>query len=119
VRRSFDARHEETFGYAAADNDVEIVNVRLVSLGVVEKPSLAFKPARTGPSQIERRRVFFGDWRECPVLVRDAMQPGQRLQGPAIIEEAGGTTVMPPGWSIEVHESGALIGSASALAGAA
>ena len=35
------------------------------------------------------------------------------------IEEAGGTTVMPPGWSIEVHESGALIGSASALAGAA
>ena len=27
----------------------------------------------------------------------------------AIVEEAGGTSVVPPGWSVEVHPSGALV----------
>jgi N-methylhydantoinase A len=39
------------------------------------------------------------------------MEPGLRLEGPAVIEEAGGTTVVPPGWTIEVHGSGALLGT--------
>ncbi len=112
ARRAFDARHNETFGYAARDNDVEIVNVRLVSLGLVEKPNLAFKTEPGARLKIEQRRVFFGDWLDCPVLHRDALQAGMTLQGPAIIEEAGGTTVVPPGWSIVVHESGALLGTA-------
>jgi N-methylhydantoinase A len=104
-------RHEETFGYAAVDNDVEIVNVRLVSLGLVQKPELAFKTARAGRPEVERRQVYFGAWTECPVLLRDSLEPGFRMHGPAVIEEAGGTSVIPPAWSIEVHESGALFGA--------
>ena len=45
LRQAFDQRHEETFGYADPDNEVEIVNVRLVSIGLVDKPELTFAPA--------------------------------------------------------------------------
>ena len=80
-----------------------------VSLGVVDKPALTFAPERAGDPLIERRPVWFdGDWRDCPVHDRAAMPGGFDFAGPAIVEEAGGTSVVPPGWTVSVHASGAL-----------
>ena len=108
LRAAFDARHEETFGYADAASDVEIVNVRLVSIGEVDKPVVDFAPAGNGDPVIERRPVWFGEWCETPVVDRERLAAGWRIEGPAIVEEAGGTTVAPPGWTVEVDSSGAL-----------
>jgi N-methylhydantoinase A len=116
VREAFDARHRDTFGYAAADNDVEIVNVRLVSLGLVDKPDLKFNSEGAGDALPERRRVWFSGWIECPVYQRDARRAGYAFEGPAIVEEAGATSVLPPGWSAQVHEGGALICTAPGAA---
>ena len=109
LRAAFDARHEETFGYADPANDIEIVNVRLVSIGEVDKPVVDFTPAGGGEPVIERRQAWFGEWRETPVLDRERLPVGWRIEGPAIVEEAGGTTVAPPGWTVEVDTSGALM----------
>ena len=108
LRAAFDARHEETFGYADPANDIEIVNVRLVSIAEVDKPALDFRPHGTGDPVVERRPAWFGEWRETPVLDRERLSVGSRIEGPAIVEEAGGTTVAPPGWTFEVDRSGAL-----------
>ena len=109
LRAAFDMRHEEAFGYADAANDIEIVNVRLVSIGEVDKPVVDFTPTGGGEPVIERRQAWFGEWRETPVLDRERLPVGWRIEGPAIVEEAGGTTVAPPGWTIEVDASGALM----------
>ncbi len=109
LRSAFDARHEETFGYADPANDIEIVNVRLVSIGEVEKPEVDFMPAGGGDPLIERRQVWFGAWIETPIIDRERLAAGWRVVGPAIVEEAGGTTVAPPGWTVEVDASGALM----------
>ena len=109
LRAAFDARHEGTFGYADPANDVEIVNVRLVSIGEVDKPVVDFAPAGSGDPVIERRPVWFGEWCETPVVDRERLAAGWRIEGPAIVEEAGGTTVAPPGWTVEVDASGALM----------
>ena len=109
LRAAFDMRHEETFGYADSANDIEIVNVRLVSIGDVDKPVVDFTPTGGGEPVIERRQAWFGEWRETPVLDRERLPVGWRIDGPAIVEEAGGTTVAPPGWTIEVDASGALM----------
>jgi N-methylhydantoinase A len=109
LRTAFAAHHARTFGHADAENDVEIVNIRLVSLGLIDKPALSFATERDGDVLIERRPVWFdGDWRDCPVYDRAAMASGFELVGPAIIEEAGGTSVVPPNWAVSVHDSGAL-----------
>ena len=109
LRAAFDARHEETFGYTDPANDIEIVNVRLVSIGEVDKPVVDFAPAGSGDPVIERRQVWFGEWCETPVVDRECLAAGWRIDGPAIVEEAGGTTVAPPGWTVEVDAGGALM----------
>ena len=109
LRAAFDARHQETFGYADTASDIEIVNVRLVSIGEVDKPVVDFAPAGSGDPVIERRQVWFGEWCETPVVDRERLAAGWRIDGPAIVEEAGGTTVAPPGWTVEVDSSGALM----------
>ena len=108
ARRAFDLRHYDTFGYSTPDKDVEIVNVRLASVGTVDKPKLKFNPGHGDRLHIESRRVWFSEWAECPVLRRDAMGSGHTFCGPAIVEEAGGTSVIPPTWSVQVPENGAL-----------
>ena len=109
LRTAFDARHEETFGYADPANDIEIVNVRLVSIGEIDKPVVDFTPAGGGNPLIERRPVWFGEWIETPVIDRERLAAGWRIEGPAIVEETGGTTVAPPGWTMEVDAGGALM----------
>ena len=96
-------------GYAAPDNDVEVVNVRLVALGRVDKPVLQFDAPTGRAPLLEHRSVWFGEWLDCPVYLREALPPGHAFTGPAIVEEAGGTSVVPPGWNVTVHESGALL----------
>lgn len=109
LRRAFDARHEETFGYADMDNDAEIVNVRLVSTGLVDKPALNFTSQARGDPDAGRRRVWFGGWTDTATYDRAEMPVGFAFCGPAIVEEAGSTSVVPPGWTVVVHHSGALL----------
>ena len=109
LRAAFAERHEQTFGHADPDHDTEIVNIRLVSLGLVDKPTLSFQQAATGDPIVERRKVWFDQgWVDCPIYDRSRLGPGASFQGPAIIEEAGGTSIVPPNWSVTVHASGAL-----------
>jgi len=108
LRRAFDARHEETFGYADTGNDAEIVNIRLVSTGLVDPPALDLAPRAGGEPLLETRRAWFGGWTDTPVLDRERLVPGFAFEGPAIVEEAGGTAVIPPGWSVRADDSGAL-----------
>ena len=109
LRAAFGARHERTFGHDDTASDAEIVNIRLVSRGLADKPALSFSPERKGDPLIERRPVWFDDgWVDCPVYDRAATPAGYALEGPAIVEEAGGTSVVPPRWRVTVHESGSL-----------
>lgn len=83
--------------------------------GLVDKPLLQFKPDTSRDMLLERRSVWFAGWVDCPVYQRDAMPAGFAFDGPAIVEEEGGTSVLPPGWSARVHASGARRCSAPAV----
>jgi len=109
LRERFDAAHEETFGYADRTNEAEIVNIRLVSIGEVDKPALSFAPATREASAPHLRSVWFGGWTDTAIHDRADLPSGMTFAAPAIVEEAGGTTIVPPGWTVHVHESGALI----------
>ena len=109
LRESFHSRHEQTFGRADRHSDVELVNIRLFSLGLIEKPELSFAVDEGGDPIIENRQVWFGDdWVDCPIMDRTKMGAGEIFHGPMIIEEAGGTSVVPPRWTVTVHGSGSL-----------
>ena len=59
----------------------------------------------------ERRRVWFegAGWREAEVWERGQLHPGDTLSGPAVVEEAASTTLVPPGWRLHVDAAFQLI----------
>ena len=112
LRHAFAERHTQNFGHADMNNECDIVTIRLVSLGIVDKPALVFTsdiPVGSDPV-LARRKVWFGAaWTDCPIYDRAKMTGGLTITGPAIIEESGGTSVVPPDWIVTVHESGTLL----------
>ncbi len=103
--------HDRRFGHRSGST-VEIVNFRIAAVGVVDKPSLHKLPAgqvRTD-ARIGVREVYFnGAYIETPVYIRDRLGLAQVIVGPAIIEESGSTTLIPPHWSGSVLAHGELM----------
>jgi len=88
---------------------LELICESLVTFGRIDKLHLEFQPEAGGDPKLRTRPVRFGGaWTECPVFDRARMARGFSFDGPAIVEEAGGTPVVPPGWHVTVHTSGAL-----------
>ena len=55
------------------------------------------------PEAVEMVRMFAaGEWATVPLYRRDALSPGQAVEGPAIIAEDLATTVVEPGWRATV-----------------
>ena len=105
----FHLAHEKRYGYRSAD-PVEIVSLRVAAIGEVAKPALPeWSPGGSlEAARRETRQVYFGRMQSVPVYLRDKLPRNARAAGPAIVEEMGAVTVVPPGWALEVGRLGEL-----------
>lgn len=107
LHAEFLKQYEGRYGHANPNRQIAISGIRVVAVAVSQKPNLkAYKDAKTksSPSEQSRPVVFDGAEIDCAVLSRDTMKLGETREGPAIIEESGSTTVVPPGWTIAIDE---------------
>ena len=116
IKSIFDAVHDLRYGTCAPAEKAEIVSLRSSITGVMRKPphervsggrKAPPKAAFTGD-----RAVFFneaGAFVETPTYNRDALLAGNRLLGPALVEEHASTTVLLPDDILEVDELGNLV----------
>jgi N-methylhydantoinase A len=110
----FRAVHRAAYGYDIPGRAVEIVTLRLKTIGVVRKPkSAAIGAASIGAGMpVAQRRVYFDastGWLETPVYNRTAPPIGGQIVGPAVIEEMSATTLIHPGQSARIDPAGNLI----------
>jgi N-methylhydantoinase A len=71
-------------------------------------PKLAARTGNFAPKSV--RPVYFGaQFRDTPVFDRASLPPGGRVNGPAVVEEFGSTTVVFPGQYVEVDPHGILV----------
>ena len=86
------------------------MNVRVRAVGEIPQPRLKeWAPTEVGAPSV--REVFFedpGSWIETPVYQRGALSSGGVLDGPAVIEQYDSTTVVYPGWRVDVDRNGIL-----------
>jgi N-methylhydantoinase A len=110
---AFHAAHLRTFGYNyAGQQKVELVNFCVSGFGLIERPALP-KLAPRGGAMPTRKSVvpvyFDGAFRDTPAFDRAALPPGFQLDGPAIVQEFGSTTVVFPAQTLDVDPHGVLI----------
>jgi N-methylhydantoinase A len=107
----FHAEHERTYGFAAPAEPVELVSVRLTSIGRIAKPPV--RPLDPGGAEPkEQREVYFaeaGGYVDCPIYDRYALGAGAAFAGPAVVEEFDSTTVVHPGFAVTVDGTGNLL----------
>ena len=109
---AFHAAHLKSFGYNyAGKQKAEIVNFCVSGFGVIDRPSIPkLGDARGAEPAPGTRPVYFdGSFRHTPIYQRATLPAGFRLDGPAVVEEFGSTTVVFPGQSLHVDPHGILI----------
>jgi N-methylhydantoinase A len=109
---AFHAAHLRTFGYNySGEQKVEFVNFTVSGFGLIERPTIPKIAANGGTSAFKGiRPVYFdGAFRDTPIYDRAALSPGFALEGPAVVEEFGSTTVIFPGQQLGVDAHGVLI----------
>jgi N-methylhydantoinase A len=108
----FHAEHDRTYGFSADTEPVECVSLRLTTVGRIAKPPLRTLEPGATPEPKERRDVYFaesGGYVDCPIYDRYALPAAARIAGPAIVEEFDSTTVLHPGYGLEVDAHGNLV----------
>ena len=108
ILQLFHQKYQKMYSYSMPDEPVEVVNVHLIAYGLIRKPKFRKIPFTSSSSDalIDKKMVFFkgNAWIETPIYSRDALLPGHKINGPAIIEQSDATTVIPPGWNAVVDE---------------
>jgi N-methylhydantoinase A/acetone carboxylase, beta subunit len=105
----FHEQHEQLYGYDMPDEPLELVTLRVA--GTVETPPIADDPSAPGePAAARERDVYFDEtgFVATPILDREAIAVGDEIEGPAIIEESGCTTLLPPNTTAETTSEGNL-----------
>jgi N-methylhydantoinase A len=110
---AFHRLHERLYTFADRAMPVEIVNLRLRAVGAMDKVALP-RIADAGGAPAEpaaTRRVYFRDrgFVAAPVFRRADLKAGQRIAGPAIVDQLDTTTVVFPGQRAEVDDFGNLV----------
>ncbi len=114
IKRHFDAMHAQRYGTSAPEEHAEVVSLRSTVTGLMRKPPQAklARGRRTPPKAAfgGKRPVYYaGRFHSTPTYRRAALLAGNRIKGPALIEEYASTTVLMPGDALDVDQFGNLV----------
>jgi N-methylhydantoinase A len=114
LKNRFDQIYKVRYAHSFPEAEAELVSIRLEIYGVLPKPDLRLMWLSQNESQshrIEEREVYFNSigFHRCKIYKRTALRPGERVEGPAIVEELASTTVLHPGNVMTVDELGNMI----------
>ncbi|MBC7649580.1 MAG: hydantoinase B/oxoprolinase family protein [Vitreoscilla sp.] len=101
IESGFEAAYRQRFAFLMRGKGlvVEAVSVESVIAGdAPAEPRHATHEPREVPRRETVRMYSGGQWHDAALVVREDLQPGDIIPGPAIIAEKNATTVVEPGW---------------------
>ncbi|MBE0685184.1 MAG: hydantoinase/oxoprolinase family protein, partial [Anaerolineaceae bacterium] len=97
---TFHQQHQATYGYAKPEAKIEIVNLRLRAIGKSTPPPLHSQPLGDPNPQLAnldtRPVIFHTHSIPTPFYRAEALRPGNRLQGPAVVIRSDTTILLSP-----------------------
>ena len=104
IVETFHQRHDTLYGYSMPRAGVEIINLRVCARGISDKPKLKALPFRGKDASLAlkgKRPAFFGKkFMNTPIYDVGRLEHGNVIPGPALLEQATSTTVVPPDWKV-------------------
>lgn len=105
----FQTAYQDQFGYQPDPARLELGSLRVVASSAPPPPDPETFEAEVEPDSAQTHRVCFeGRWRDAAVYHREKLQPGAVLHGPALVQDAFATAVLPPGWQAVMGSQGSL-----------
>jgi N-methylhydantoinase A len=116
MARRFHPAHNALYGYSLEDQGtpIELINMRLVCIGSTDKPEFQQqKHAGEDPSRAYKRsrKVYLPlqkEFREVSVFDGLALEFGNHIEGPAIIEQVNTTTFVAPEFNVLTDRFGSF-----------
>ncbi|MCT7356084.1 hydantoinase B/oxoprolinase family protein [Streptomyces sp. 15-116A] len=110
MRRAFEERHRATYSFIL-ERPIVVEALSVEATGITEPPDLSALATYEGhpTAPVTVRLHTGGTWRDVPLHRREALPPGETVTGPAIITEAGATTVVDDGWRAATTHDGHLV----------
>ncbi len=112
IQSAFESSYRQRFSFLMQGKGlvVEAVSVEAVAKGDAPlEPRHSMHSAREVPRRETVRMYSAGQWHEAALVVREDLQPGDMIVGPAIIAEKNATTVVEPGWEAALTELDHLV----------
>jgi N-methylhydantoinase A len=113
LTQAFADRHRALYGFDLPFRPLELVFVRLratVTRRPFELPSVKIGASDPQAAFKRTRQCFFGGaWVETPSYDAERLQAGNRIQGPALIEEQTTTVVIPAQFVCDVDPARAYV----------
>lgn len=105
--------HQVLYGYCMKDEIIEFVNFRVTAVGKIQKSVIrSMPPTGKKVEPKEFRPVYFREtngFTKTPIYERRDLAARTEVIGPAVIEEANSTTVLPPEQILTVDKYGNLL----------
>jgi 5-oxoprolinase (ATP-hydrolysing) len=116
MRSEFERLYGQRFSFLMPDRGLVIENVAVEAVAKSDADE-AVAPAKAGARSSEPgarsadrvAMVSAGRSHDTPVFDRDALSPGMRIPGPAIIAERNATTIVEPEWEARVTDQDHLV----------
>jgi N-methylhydantoinase A/oxoprolinase/acetone carboxylase beta subunit len=103
---AFHREHEKLYSYRHRDRAVEIVNIRLKTVGVTEKIEFEKNRERRFPPKgaaIKTQTLCVkGRPHQAAVYDRSRLEAGTKITGPALVIDPESTAYLPPGYTARV-----------------
>lgn len=111
---TFERLYRARYGFLMPNKALVIEAVAVEAIGQAHEAEDEHWPLAEGasanPEPLAMTRVFSGGaWHDTPVFDRESLAPGASIDGPAIVSEKTGTTVIEPGWQVEVSRHNHLV----------
>ena len=112
MRAEFELAYQKRFSFLMANRSLIAEAVSCEAIGAMDAApaSPSISAVAVAANEVTRVRMICGGApHDAPLFVRDQLQPGQRIPGPAIIAETHSTTIVEPGWILEVTPHNHLV----------
>ncbi|NEP03833.1 MAG: 5-oxoprolinase, partial [Okeania sp. SIO4D6] len=105
MKSEFETAHQQIYGFIMAEKSliIEVVSLELIQQMETPEEIEQSPTKKTAITPITTTKIYTaGKWQDTPIYLRENLQPGAKINSPALIIEKTGTNIIEPGWQAEL-----------------